>query len=182
MKAKCFATIRTVLSCNYRILHVKVINCGFSNSIFPRCLKSEMRGLLLALLLYESVALECQVCTEGTFCFNDGNFSCPLHSTSQPQSGNITACVCQAGYYALSNHTCTRCPNTKFCPGDETIQSCPQFQETTVPLASSLSQCFCIQGYELKSGACQEFPQNSYKIQTGPLHTGHNDGFRQKST
>lgn len=127
-----------------------------------------MRGLLLALLLYESVALECQVCTEGTFCFNDGNFSCPLHSTSQPQSGNITACVCQAGYYALSNHTCTRCPDTKFCPGDETIQSCPKFQETTIQLASSLSQCFCIQGYQNNSGTCQKCPRNSYKIQTGP--------------
>ena len=87
-------------------------------------------------------AQQCRLCENGTYCFLETLFVCPLNSRSLPGSGNVTDCVCIAGHYATEDHSCLPCEPGSFCPGDESLQPCP-----SNGFAVDLSDCFCSQGY-----------------------------------
>ena len=108
---------------------------------------------ILLVALRASDAQQCRLCENGTYCFLETLFVCPLNSRSLPGSGNITDCVCIAGFYAREDHICRPCEPGSFCPGDESLQLCPSSSLSDV-FATSAADCFCVPGFSGLSSAC----------------------------
>lgn len=111
--------------------------------------------------------LTCVACEPGTYCFNDDNFSCPLHSLSPPGSGNISACVCFDGYYANSaTHECHLCNEGFFCTGDVAFQC--GAGATSDAGSSTAADCRCAAGFTGPNGqSCEACAPGTFKSTVG---------------
>ena len=119
--------------------------------------------------------LSCVVCEPGTYCFNDDSFTCPTHSSSPQNSGNISSCQCLPGYFKQDQgggvHTCEPCPANSYCFEDYVFE-CPLYSVSVV-LSSAVTDCKCQQGYHgvitsvSDLNACQACPVGTFKSQVG---------------
>lgn len=126
-------------------------------------------GLVVLLLLMHGVWSEdphlCAICEAGTFCFNEGAYTCPQHSTSPAGSTSADACVCHAGYY-MSSGECLICLENSYCEGDNTIKSCPQ-HTVSEAFSSAVEQCVCDVGYYKNGAACVACEVGTFKNTVG---------------
>lgn len=111
--------------------------------------------------------LTCVACEPGTYCFNDDNFSCPLHSSSPIGSGNISACVCFDGYYANSaTNECHLCNEGFFCSGDAAFQ-CGTGAMSDAG-STTVADCRCDAGFTGPNGeSCEVCAPGTFKSTVG---------------
>lgn len=128
-------------------------------------MRSLLLGVLLALLAHPADAAQCSVCEPGSYCFADASTRCPDHSSSAGGSGNITACVCDDGYYAVG-HECAPCPADFYCLA-EAKTACPA-NSGAPEFSSLLAACLCDPGHTGDSSAgCTACPAGTYKTTSG---------------
>ena len=105
---------------------------------------------------------ECLPCLNGTFQDSAGASTCtacPNASSSLLHSSDVTACVCQVGFYGPDGGPCVECPANFYCPGGSTLTSCMLHAVSTVG-SGNVHDCSCVPGYyALSSGSvCQKCP------------------------
>eukprot|EP00961_Rhodomonas_salina_P062336 836795-Rhodomonas_salina.2 len=88
---------------------------------------------------------QCQACPAGKWCRADTLQPCPLNSTSEANSGSISACACDVGHYSGGTSSCVACVAGHFCSGG-VLQSCPG-ESTSPALSRDISDCSCNAGY-----------------------------------
>lgn len=138
---------------------------------------------LCCLLLTQTLRAEhltCSQCPPGSYCFDDNYYACPAHSTSIQEADNITFCICQQGYYQVSNHSCLPCEAGYYC-SSEVRHQCPSFS-TSSPLSTTVDDCQCVKGYSgdtcsacaagtyknlVSDAACTPCPNNTYSTNLG---------------
>jgi len=111
-------------------------------------------------------AQQCRLCENGTYCFLETLFVCPLNSRSLPGSDNITNCVYIPGYYARDSIVCQPCEPGSFCPGNESLQPCPRNSSSNVFAAGAID-CFCVPGFSGANDACATCLQGSAQACNG---------------
>lgn len=125
--------------------------------------------LLLGLTFSQTVLATdshtCQICEQGTFCFDESAYTCPQHSTSPAGSTSADACVCHAGYY-MEGGSCLVCPGDFFCTGNNNKQACPANTKSQ-PFSSSEDQCLCDVGFHRDGQTCVACAAGSFKNAVG---------------
>ena len=75
---------------------------------------------------------------------------CPLHASAPTGAQSVDACVCDPGYYTHNgpySTGCSPCETGQYCTGGASNQ-CPSHPvSTSLALAASPSDCFCVAGY-----------------------------------
>ena len=112
--------------------------------------------------------------------------SCPINSMSEPGSGSIADCRCNAGYSGTGGNCaacppgtykedrgaepCVLCPNSTYWVGngagtskEDVCQPCPALSESP-PGSFSEGNCTCIAGSEQgEDGSCKFCPSGKFK-------------------
>ena len=111
---------------------------------------------------------ECQACGANTYCFEGFLEDCPSYSHSTAKSSLREHCICNPGFKkdkTTPPFTCIQCPPGEICGDGGTGISCPDPLMTTDAGASSVDDCFCIDGYKVtESNACVECLEDVYCI------------------
>lgn len=124
--------------------------------------------LLISQSLFTDGLFTCDVCDQGTFCYNNSLLLCPSNSHSASGSSNISDCICNAGFYSVS-HECIACPVNTYCLGhaDEKFSDCPLFTSSTIQ-STSITDCVCNAGYTGSNGGpCTACVAGTYKTGLG---------------
>lgn len=107
----------------------------------------------------------CVRCNQHSFCVDNQQLPCPHNSTSIPDQfpSEIEDCICDPGFNR-SAHTCVigTAPNYYF---EGLSKPCPVFKETRYPLAFSLEDCACVEGYRAETtwrGPCVECSTSTF--------------------
>ena len=114
---------------------------------------------------------ECLVCNATEYCTNGEATACPANSAISIQvpnrDGTLSQCICNAGYEVDHSqslvHTCQDGIPPYYYQGGHR-NNCPQHKETTENLASLISDCKCVPGYEKRSDTvfCDACVSNEY--------------------
>ena len=132
--------------------------------------------------------LECTICEEGTYCYNQKKHTCPQNSTSNAGSTNQTDCTCFPGFYK-GETGCEKCGYGYYCPGGANRFICPVSSTTLTQYESDLENCRCKLGFSptgvypdfcthcqpgtykdvISNGHCTECPSNTYLETTGAV-------------
>jgi len=94
----------------------------------------------------DASADECRECTAGFYSADDRSqcLSCPANSYSEPQSGEITSCFCNAGWTGV-NGNCIACATGKYkeTTGSEPCGICQPdtFEKTKLKITSRNANC-----------------------------------------
>ena len=142
-------------------------------------------------------SISCELCAAGQYSSDIGASadvceSCPINSMSQPGSGSIADCLCNAGYTGADGNcaacqpgtykevqgaeACVLCPNSTYWVANGTgtrkedvCQPCPP-QSESPPGSSSEGNCTCIAGSEQGAdGSCELCPPGKFKGKGGGM-------------
>lgn len=147
---------------------MSVYNCNILDSI-----QTVPRLLVLSFILASVSAFHddtvdeftCVRCNQHSFCVDNQHLPCPHNSTSIPDQfpSAIEDCICDPGFNR-SAHICVigTAPYYYF---EGLSKPCPVFKETRYPLAFSLEDCGCIEGYRAEltwRGPCVECSPSTF--------------------
>lgn len=158
---------------------------------------------------YEWVRGACLPCSRTSYKESIGNTTCtacpssaesasPLYTPSYGATSQRQCVHCKEGFYFDANKVaCVACPADSFCPGEGTIPLfCPSNTITLSTNASSVNDCFCIEGFGYESSTrfllsldspctqcamnkfqhingsnieCMQCPKNTYTMFTGAI-------------
>lgn len=93
---------------------------------------------------YYGTANNCVLCQVNAFCSGNGDMqACPGNSTTLSLGGktNITACVCDNGFYKDENHLCVECSKDHYCYSDQKV-TCPA-NSSSLKSQGTVAQCVC---------------------------------------
>jgi len=108
---------------------------------------------------------ECEICEEGTWCYEGVLNKCPSFSRSVEGSGDISSCKCLKGYAPNELGNCTECSVNEYCY-EGVAEDCP-LNSRAFRGAWLLSQCMCNEGYTGSNTACVECEAGKYKFWRG---------------
>lgn len=88
----------------------------------------------------------CLECPRDTYCEHGLRFNCSLdRHTLEPRSTAAEDCLCRPGSRAVEG-VCATCGPDTFCPGDETLEACPDHAVANAG-SVTLLDCECSEGY-----------------------------------
>ena len=108
----------------------------------------------------------CQICLPGQFCYNNTNKTCPAHSTSFADAGNVLDCYCYPGYANATIRTeaeiCRECPANHYCTGKGSISMCVA-NAVSPSQSQSSDRCYCDWGWKgVNNSVCVECTSPTY--------------------
>ena len=108
----------------------------------------------------------CEICIPGQFCYNNTNRTCPVHSTSLADAGDVLDCFCKAGYANATVQTetdlCIDCPENYYCTGKGAITKCVLNAVSAVQ-SQNFKNCYCDWGWKgVNNSVCVECTSPNY--------------------
>ena len=93
----------------------------------------------------------CAPCNPGQDCYNNTNYTCPVHASSYAMAKSYQDCWCQSGFLNATDRTesnyCQDCPINRYCVGKGSVETCTENAVSPVQSASSTA-CTCWNGYK----------------------------------
>jgi hypothetical protein len=108
----------------------------------------------------------CAQCIAGQECYNNTNYTCPVHSSSYAMAKSYLDCWCLSGFLNATNRTkenyCQQCPANFFCTGQGAVESC--VANAIAPVQSAAyTACFCDLGWKgVNNSACEACQSPTY--------------------